>query len=152
MKREDEFNEYKKTTGELNEGMISISSILNKHKKGTLYFGLKNDGTPFRFTITDSTIRDVSRKVFEAIKPQIFPIITTVDIEGIEVIKVEFSGSDIPYSAFGKYYIRIADEDRELTPSELRKIMINKEYEDNWENRISEETLDDVDEQMVEKF
>ena len=82
MKREDEFNEYKKTTGELNEGMISISSILNKHKKGTLYFGLKNDGTPFRFTITDSTIRDVSRKVFEAIKPQIFPTVTTVDIEG----------------------------------------------------------------------
>jgi ATP-dependent DNA helicase RecG len=117
-----------------------------------LYFGLKNDGTPFRFTITDSTIRDVSRKVFEAIKPQIFPTVTTVDIEGIEVIKVEFSGSDIPYSAFGKYYIRIADEDRELTPSELRKIMINKEYEDNWENRTSEETLDDVDEQMVEKF
>lgn len=152
MKREDEFNEYKKTTGELNEGMISISSILNKHKKGTLYFGLKNDGTPFRFTITDSTIRDVSRKVFEAIKPQIFPTVTTVDIEGIEVIKVEFSGSDIPYSAFGKYYIRIADEDRELTPSELRKIMINKEYEDNWENRTSEETLVDVDEQMVEKF
>ena len=152
MKREDEFNEYKKTTGELNEGMISISSILNKHKKGTLYFGLKNDGTPSRFTISDSTIRDVSRKVFEAIKPQIFPTVTTVDIEGIEVIKVEFSGSDVPYSAFGKYYIRIADEDRELTPSELRKIMINKEYEDNWENRISEETLDDVDKQMVEKF
>ncbi len=152
MKQEDEFNEYKKTTGELNEGMISISSILNKHKKGTLYFGLKNDGTPFRFTITDSTIRDVSRKVFETIKPQIFPTITTVDIEGIEVIKVEFSGSDVPYSAFGKYYIRIADEDRELTPSELRKIMINKEYEDNWENRISEETIDDIDEQMVEKF
>ena len=58
MKREDKFNEYKRTTGELNEGMISISSILNKHKKGDLYFGLKNDGTPFKFTITESTVRD----------------------------------------------------------------------------------------------
>jgi ATP-dependent DNA helicase RecG len=132
--------------------MISVSSILNKHKKGTLYFGLKNDGTPYRFTITDSTIRDVSRKIFESIKPQIFPTVTTVEIDGIEVIKVEFSGSDVPYSAFGKYYIRIADEDRELTPSELRKIMINREYEDNWENRISEELLDNVDEQMLERF
>ena len=35
---------------------------------------------------------------------------------------------------------------------QILKIMINKEYEDNWENRTSEETLDDVDEQMVEKF
>ena len=37
-------------------------------------------------------------------------------------------------TAFGKYYIRIADEDRELSPSELRKIMIRREYEENWEN------------------
>ena len=30
--------------------------------------GLKNDGTPFPFTINDSTLRDVSRKIFEAIR------------------------------------------------------------------------------------
>ena len=36
MKREDEMNEYKRTTGELNEGMVSISAILNKHRNGTL--------------------------------------------------------------------------------------------------------------------
>lgn len=49
MKKEDEITEFKKTTGELNEGMVSISSILNKHRKGTLYFGVKNDGMPHRF-------------------------------------------------------------------------------------------------------
>lgn len=150
--REDEYTEFKKTTGELNEGMVSISSILNKHRRGTLYFGFKNDGTPQKFIITDATIRDVSRKIFEAIKPQIFPTVITEEIDGIEVIKVEFAGSDVPYSAFGKYYIRTADEDRELTPSELRKIMINKEYEDSWENHLSDETLDDIDEKALEKF
>ena len=30
--REDEYSEFKKTTVELNEAMISISSILKKHK------------------------------------------------------------------------------------------------------------------------
>ena len=49
--REDEYTEFKKTTGELNEAMISISSILNKHHRGKIYFGLKNDGTPFGFTL-----------------------------------------------------------------------------------------------------
>ena len=77
MKREDERNEYKRTTGELNEGMVSISAILNKHRKGTLFFGLRNDGTPVKFEINDSTVRDVSRKIYEAIKPQIFPVIKT---------------------------------------------------------------------------
>ena len=72
---------------------------------------LKNDGTPFRFQINDSTVRDVSRKIFEAIKPQIFPMIEVVNIENVEVIKVEFFGDDIPYSSFDKYYIRTADEE-----------------------------------------
>ncbi len=49
-------------------------------------------------------------------------------IAGNEVIVVEFQGDDIPCSAFGKYYIRAVDEDRELTPAELRKIMIGQEY------------------------
>lgn len=150
--REDEFQEFKKTTKELNEAMVSISAMLNKHKHGKIYFGLKNDGTPCSFTITDSTLRDVSRKVFEAIKPQLIPTIRVETIENSEVISLEFSGEDVPYSAFGKYYIRIADEDRELSPSELRKIMIGKEYEENWENKTTNQTINDVNEQTLKYF
>lgn len=94
MNREDELKEYKRTTGELNDGMVSVSAMLNKHRKGTLFFGLRNDGTPVRYEINDSTIRDVSRKIYEAIKPQIFPEIKTVVVDGIEVIRVDFHTSD----------------------------------------------------------
>jgi len=150
--REDELHEFKKTTGELKEAMVSISSILNKHGHGTLYFGLKNDGTPFPFTIRDSTLRDVSRKIYEAIRPQIFPKIETVSIEGVDVIAVTFEGKEVPYSAFGKYYMRTADEDRELSPNELRKLMVGMEYEENWETCASKETLDDVDTATLDGF
>ncbi len=152
MMREDEHREFKKTTGELNEAMVSVSAMLNKHKEGKVYFGLKNDGTPNPFTITDSTLRDVSRKVYESIKPQLIPVVDIEEIEGIEVITLTFSGEDVPYSAFGKYYIRIADEDRELSPSELRKIMIRREYEENWENKTTDQTADDADEKTVKAF
>ena len=150
--REDENNEFKRTTGELNDAMVSISSILNKHRHGRVYFGLKNNGEPYHFDITDSTIRDVSRKIFEAIKPQIIPTITTETVDGNEVIVVDFKGDDFPYSAFGKYYIRSADEDRELTPSELRKIMIGQEYAINWDNKTSDETIHDVNDKTLEGF
>ena len=152
MLREDEFNEFKKTTGEVNEAMISISSILNKHGHGTIYFGVKNDGSPNKFTINDSTIRDVSRKIYEAIKPQIFPEILTDEIDGVEIIKVIFEGKDKPYSAFGKYYKRVADEDREMTPRELRKMMISQEYEENWENMSSKDTVYDIDDAVLMQF
>ena len=42
---ENETLEFKKSTSELDEGVISLSSMLNKHGEGTLYFGVKNDGT-----------------------------------------------------------------------------------------------------------
>ena len=41
---ENEVIEFKKTTGELKEGIISIVSILNKHQSGKLYFGIKDNG------------------------------------------------------------------------------------------------------------
>ena len=149
---EDERKEFKKTTNELKEAIISISSILNKHKQGELFFGIKNDGTPYKFEITDSTLRDISRKIYEGIKPQIFPNIETTIFNGIEVIRVEFKGEDIPYSAFGKYYIRVADEDRELTPKELRNIMIAKEYEENWCDKLSNQTISDIKMETLQTF
>lgn len=152
MSKENELVEFKKTTGEINEAIISMCAILNKHGHGTVYFGLKNDGKPFKFTINDSTIRDISRKVFEGIKPQIYPTITSVFVDYVEVIKVDFEGKDKPYSAFGKYYIRVADEDRELDPSELKKIMIAREYEENFENKSSKETIEDIDKTTLKNF
>jgi len=41
---ETETKEYKKSTGEIKEAIFSIAAILNKHQKGELYFGVKNDG------------------------------------------------------------------------------------------------------------
>ena len=94
---EYETRKFKETTREITEGIVSIVSILNKHQPGELFFGIRNDGTPFKFEINDSTLRDISRKIYEAIKPQIFPKIEIVSIDGIDVIKVDFSGNDTPY-------------------------------------------------------
>ena len=41
---ENETTEFKKTTGEIKEGIISIAAMLNKHCRATLYFGVKNNG------------------------------------------------------------------------------------------------------------
>jgi len=43
--KENEKLEFKKTTAELKEGVISMAAVLNKHGGGEIYFGIKNDGT-----------------------------------------------------------------------------------------------------------
>jgi len=48
----------KKSTSELKERIISIAAILNKHQKGMLYFGIKNDRTVIGQEISEKTLRE----------------------------------------------------------------------------------------------
>ena len=150
--KESETLEFKKTTGEIKEAMVSIASILNKHGVGTLYFGVKSNGDVVGQDVSESSLRDVSRVVYESIKPQIYPAIEEVVIDGRHLIKVEFSGENAPYSAGGRYYLRTADEDREVTPEELKAFFSANKYRARWENTKSEATSKQIDRTTIKNF
>ncbi len=122
---ETELVEFKKTTGELKEGIVSLASMLNKNGKGTLYFGVRNDGEILGQQIGDRTLREISQGIANAIKPQVIPTIIIELCDDKNVIKVTVEGDEKPYSAFGKYYMRSADEDREISPQQLRNLMLS---------------------------
>lgn len=149
--KENELLEFKKSTSEMEEAMVDISAILNKTGHGVLYFGVKNSGDVIGFQIGESTERDVSRSIFEKIKPQIFPEISKVEIDGKEVIKVSFDGIQKPYSADGRYYKRTADESREMTAQELAQMIMEANYK-SYEKQPSDSSLDDVDEDSLRDF
>lgn len=121
---ETEQIEFKKSTGELKEGIISIASMLNKHRTGVLYFGVKNNGDVIGQQIGNDTLREISQAIANFVKPQIIPSIAFELIDGKNIIKVSVEGSERPYSAYGKYYMRSADEDREISPSVLKNLMM----------------------------
>ena len=122
---ETETIEFKKSTSELKEGIISIASMLNKHQEATLYFGVKNDGTPIGQQIGESTMRDISQGIAHAIKPTITPTLAVEFHEGIQILKVSVQGNDTPYSAYGRYYIRTADSDREMPRTYLENLILH---------------------------
>ena len=98
--KETEQVEFKKSTGELKEGIISIASILNKNEAGDLYFGIKNNGDVIGQDISDSTLRDVSQAVRANIKPAIYPVIEEETYGGYSVVHVKFEGKRRPYTAY----------------------------------------------------
>ena len=150
--KETETLEFKKTTGEMKEAMVSISSILNKHGIGTLYFGVKPSGEVIGQDVSESSLRDVSRAVFENIKPQIYPVIEEVILDNRHLIKVEFSGENAPYSAGGRYYLRTADEDREVSPEELKVFFGTNKYREKWEKGKSEAKVKQIDKAAIKAF
>lgn len=148
---ESETTEFKTSTNELEEALIDIVAILNKHSKGRLLFGVKNNGEQADFEIGVNTERNISRRIFEAIKPQIFPTIIQKELDGKKYIEVDFFGEDKPYSANGRYYIRTTDESREMTPGELARFILKENYS-IWEKLASDCTVDDVDEETLHLF
>ena len=150
---ENEVIEFKKTTGELKEGIISIVSILNKHQSGKLYFGIKDNGEIIGQDVSSKTIREVSKAISENIEPKIYPAVNKIKLDDKECILVEFEGDDIPYLAFGRAYMRVGDEDRQLSMKEIRKIILKDENEiGKWERKVSDYTIDNIDEELLKDF
>jgi len=109
---ESETLEFKKSTSELKEAIISIVAILNKHQKGRLLFGVKNNGAIIGQNVTEKSLRDISKAISDHIEPKIYPKIEKERIDKKDCVVVEFQGQNIPYYAYGRTYKRIADEDK----------------------------------------
>ncbi|GHV55110.1 hypothetical protein FACS1894206_09160 [Deltaproteobacteria bacterium] len=150
---ENETIEYKKTLGQLKDGLISIVAILNKHREGELWFGIRDDGVAVGINIGEKTIRDISQAIAAHIEPRIYPEIATVPRDGAQCIRVRFSGIDTPYFAYGRAYMRVGDEDRQFSAGELKRLILEKNQESlRWDNKPCEASLEDLDEAKVKTF
>lgn len=150
---ENETVEFKKSTGELKEGLESISSILNKKGYGVLYFGVRNDGEVIGQSIGQETKRDISSAIRNHIAPECeFDVETKAADDGKQFIVVNFSGDRAPYSAYGKFYLRHSDEDHLMTPNEIEEFFKNKREDySEWGKTTSSCDIDDVDEGLLKK-
>lgn len=150
---ETEQIEFKKSTGELKEGVISIASILNKHESGDLYFGVKNNGDVIGQVISDTTTRDISQAIRANIKPPIYPVIEKQHYGDRDVVHVKFEGKHRPYLAYGIPRIRIADEDTQMD-QELYREMLNARQNrtDSWETKPSKYHIKDIDLEVFKDY
>lgn len=71
-------------------------------------------------------------------KPSVWYEITTkLSDDGKEFVEVTFSGTNSPYSAYGEYYQRFADEDKQISDIELERLFKAREKDySEWEKPI----------------
>ena len=149
---ESETVEFKLTTGEKNEAVEAMAAILNKHCRGTVYFGVDDSGFVRGQQISDSTKKDISRIISDAIEPRIAPTIEVLTIEQRTIIKVSFSGHNRPYAVNGKYLIRTGTENRRMSPDELKRLIKNDDYSSKWEEGLTDYTAEDLDDEALKDF
>uniref|UniRef100_A0A831UA86 Winged helix-turn-helix transcriptional regulator n=1 Tax=Geobacter metallireducens TaxID=28232 RepID=A0A831UA86_GEOME len=151
--KESETVEFKKSLAELKAGIVSIAAILNKHCAGELWFGVRNDGKAAGLDASEKSLRDLSQAIAAHIEPRIFPLVTIETLDGATCIKVSFSGREAPYFAYGRAYMRVADEDRQLSAKELENLILAKNRTLLcWDSEVSPATVNDLDEARLRRF
>ena len=149
---ETETLEFKKSTGELRDAMDDICAMLNKHGYGVLYFGVKPNGDVCGQEVSASSLNDVATYIKTAIKPMIYPQIDKITFDDKDVIKVEFSGTERPYSSYGRYFKRVHDRAEDIVPDELKHMMLNNDFTSIWENNLTPYGLDALDSKALKSF
>jgi ATP-dependent DNA helicase RecG len=150
---ESETREYKKGLTELKEGIISLVAILNKHGAGELWFGIKPDGKPVGVDVGSKTMRDLSQAIAAHVEPKVYPAIKLKTVGDCQCIQVSFSGKESPYFAYGRAYVRVADEDRQMSAKELERFILAKNRDAaRYDMHPGSLRLCDLDARRVERF
>ena len=120
--KENEEIEFKESLAQLDKGLKSLSSMLNKNNHGSIYFGIKDNGDICGVSIGNNTLKDIRQRVKELIKPQIMIHLEIKKYEDKDVVVLSSEGSNIPYSCDGRYFIRNVSSDDQIEPQLLRKM------------------------------
>jgi len=149
--KETEKIELKKSMTQLKEGIISCAAMLNKNHSGTVIFGINDDGRVCGITIGKRTISDITQEIQNHLKP--LPTNITVDDyveDGKKIIKVSVLGDDTPYSAYGRYYIRVNDADMQMDSHQLQSFFEKKDDSYiKWEKIDSGHGIEEIDEELL---
>lgn len=152
-KYENEELEFKKSTSELKEAVISLSSMLNKNNHGVVFFGIKNDGTVCGQEVGEFTTSKIVNEIKNNIKPYVSAKVETIKEDDKTLIRVEAYGEDTPYSAYGRYYKRSDDQDLQMAQNELEEYFESKHFSyTKWEKKLTEYGEEDVDEELLIKY
>ena len=138
--KESETVEFKKSTAELKEAVISIIAMLNKHGHGEVYFGIDDHSRVLGMTIGRMTIKGVTQAVVDNTEPKVYPKVETRKIDGKDCIVVEAKGNKGPYFAYGRAYMRVGESNKAMSPQELEERILEKRNflwisQDNLEGR-----------------
>ena len=148
---ESEEVEFKKSTAQLDRALKSVCGFLN-HKGGKVYFGI-NKGKIDGQEVSEQTLKSISQKIRQRIKPEISLEIKVLEIEDKKIIEVKIKeGDNKPYYLDGIAYKRVGTENVVVPPEELERIILEKRKR-YFDSEICERAgLEDIDEEKVKWF
>jgi ATP-dependent DNA helicase RecG len=144
--------EFKRSTGELREGMQTICAFLNG-SGGIVIFGVRPDGAAAGQEVSDQTLREIAQ-ASDRFSPSINPSIRRIKFKtGREVVAVSVEGGldAKPFTYDGRGYERVGSTTRRMTQVRYEKVLLDRAHgKRRWENEPAEGVeLRDIDREEV---
>lgn len=144
--------EFKRSTGELREGMQTLCAFLNG-SGGIVLFGVRPDGNVEGQDVSDKTLRDIAQAA-DRFEPPAHVSIERVKVKGgREVLAVAAeSGRDAkPFTYEGHPYERVGSTTRRMPQAKYERLLVERGHaKRRWENLPAEGlALKDLDRKEI---
>jgi ATP-dependent DNA helicase RecG len=144
--------EFKRSTGEIREGMQTLCAFLNG-SGGMVLFGVQSNGQAKGQEVTDQTLRDIAQAT-DRFEPPAHVSIQRFKVEaGRDVVAVAVeAGLDVrPYSYEGRAYERVGSTTRRMPQAKNERLPVERGHaKRRWENLPVEGlTLKDLDRKEI---
>ena len=124
----------------------TISAFTNT-KGGTILLGVNNKGNIVGIEPSSKFLEDLTNRIVN--KLSLYPGIETMDIGDKRLIAVKVARSGYPASYEGRYYERVGNTTREMSPEKLRALLLRGK---TWDSLTGDFPLEQIDTETVHRF
>ncbi len=144
--------EFKRSTGEMKEGMQTLCAFLNG-SGGTVLYGVRPDGTAEGQEVSDRTLRDLAR-ASDRFEPPAHISIQHVKVKpgrGIVAVSVNSEPAVRPFIYEGHAYERVSSTTRRMPQTKYERLLVERGHaKRRWENLPTDGlTLKDLDRKEI---
>ena len=144
--------EFKRSTGELREGLQTLCALLNG-SGGMVLFGVRPDGSPEGQQVTDKTLREIAQAMDRFEPPVNVPVerIPMGKEREVLVLRVKETLESVPFTFDGRPYERVTSTTRKMSQEKYEKLLLERGHaRRRWENLPAEGlTLKDLDKKEI---
>jgi ATP-dependent DNA helicase RecG len=144
--------EFKRSTGELREGMQAVCAFLNG-SGGIVLFGVRPDGHPEGQQVSDQTLRDIAQALDKFEPPVNLPVDRLPVAEGkvILILRVDGTPDSVPFTFEGRPYERVSSTTRKMSQDRYERLLLDRGHaKRRWENLPADGlTLKDLDRKAI---
>ena len=144
--------EFKRSTGELKEGMQTLCAFLNR-SGGTLLFGIRPAATAEGQDVSDQTLRDIAQALDRFEPPVNVPVerLPLGKRREVLILRVKGTSDSIPFTFEGRPYERVGNTTRKMSQETYEKLLLERGHaKRRWENLPAEGlTLKDLDRKEI---